>query len=593
MELRVVNTPERGLVFNNLVYMSKPPAERVRVGDFLFNCQAHSLLDSDALALNSAQRRCAGFELAAHLRVVPVDQTPPNVAKQLVIDVDNATASATRTALDCYDVAEDFVQTFDGHFLRPRQQLLLQHGPARLLLTVRGGQGMVNRRTAVRFESQHVPMLQPVRRFDFGSMGIGGLQRESDQLFRRAFASRLAPPARMRALGVSHVKGVLLHGPPGTGKTLIARKLSQTLTGIEPKVVNGPEVLNRYVGASEENIRNLFRDAEDAQKKGTAGLHVIIFDEIDAICKQRGTSTGGAQVGDSVVNQLLTKMDGVEPLHNIVVIGLTNRLDLLDCALLRPGRFEVQIEVSLPSAGGRRDILDIHTATMRSNGLLSQSFDPAVLVDSTKNFSGAEIEGLVKSAASHAMARGGDDEWEVDQDDFLRALQEVRPRFGSDMPPGVADEELCEQAQAIFSSSHSRVLLAFPGGAQAARALALHHAAPFTRILRGQDLAVMTTQSKVGCLVEAFEHGAKSQDSLILLDDLELTLEYCDVGPVFCNKTLQALKAVLRREPPPGHRLFVLAANSRAEAIQLLGLTAAFDLTLDSIAVISGPLNSV
>lgn len=581
MEVRVVNTPERGLVFDNLVYMSTPPAQRIRVGEFLYNCRAHPLLEKNALALNSAQRRCTGLELTARCRVVPVDQDPSTVARQLVVDVDNATASATRTALDCYDVAEHFVQTFEGHFLRPCQQLLVQHGPARLLMAVREGQGVVNRGTAVRFESQHVPMLQPVRHFDFGGMGIGGLQREADQLFRRAFASRLAPPARIRALGVSHVKGVLLHGPPGTGKTLIARKLSQSLTGIEPKVVNGPEVLNRYVGASEENIRNLFRDAEDAQRKGTAGLHVIIFDEIDAICKQRGTSTGGAQVGDSVVNQLLTKMDGVEPLHNIVVIGLTNRLDLLDCALLRPGRFEVQIEVSLPSAAGRRDILDIHTATMRSNGLLGDSFDPVALVDSTKNFSGAEIEGLVKSAASHAMARGGDDEWEVGQDDFLRALQEVRPRFGSDLPPGVADEELGEQAAAVFGSSHSRVLLAFPGGAQAARALALHHTAPFTRILRGQDLAVMTTQSKVGCLVEAFEQGAKSQDTLILLDDLELILEYCDVGPVFCNKTLQAVKAVLRREPPPGHQLFVLAASSRAEVIQLLGLTASFDSALD------------
>ena len=131
------------------------------------------------------------------------------------------------------------------------------------------------------------------------------------------------------------------------------------LNGKEPKIVNGPEMLSKYVGASEENIRNLFKDAEAEYKlKGEdSDLHVIIFDELDSVFKQRGSGkSDGTGVGDNVVNQLLSKMDGVDQLNNILVIGMTNRLDLIDTALLRPGRFEIQIEISLPDEKGRKDI---------------------------------------------------------------------------------------------------------------------------------------------------------------------------------------------------------------------------------------------
>jgi vesicle-fusing ATPase len=181
-------------------------------------------------------------------------------------------------------------------------------------------------------------------------------------------------------------------------------------------------------------------------------LHIIIFDELDAICKQRGSTNNGTGVGDSVVNQLLSKMDGVDKLNNILIIGMTNRKDMIDEALLRPGRLEVHMEISLPDEEGRHQILNIHTAQMRKNGVMDTDVDLLELASRTKNFSGAEINGLVKSAASFAFNRhvkvgtvaGISDDVErlmVNRGDFMNALDEVHPAFG------VAEEELEQVVQ--------------------------------------------------------------------------------------------------------------------------------------------------
>ena len=211
--------------------------------------------------------------------------------------------------------------------------------------------------------------------FNFEDLGIGGLSKQFGDIFRRAFAARVFPPHMIRDLGISHVRGMLLHGPPGTGKTLIARKLAKFLKAAEPKVVNGPEVLNKYVGQAEENIRNLFADAEKDEKTlgENSPLHVVIFDEIDSICKSRGSTRDGTGVHDSIVNQLLSKIDGVDSLNNILLIGMTNRKDLIDEALLRPGRLEIHVEISLPDESGRVEILNIHTKSMREKNYLDSA----------------------------------------------------------------------------------------------------------------------------------------------------------------------------------------------------------------------------
>ena len=279
------------------------------------------------------------------------------------------------------------------------------------------------------------------------TLGIGGLDEEFGEILRRAFASRILPGQVTAQDGMMHVKGLMLYGPPGTGKTLLARQIGSMLNATPPKIVSGPEILNKYVGQSEENIRNLFKEAEAEYKsKGDdSQLHVIIFDEIDAICRQRGSKNDGTGVGDSIVNQLLSKMDGVESLNNILVIGMTNRLSLIDDALLRPGRFEVQIEVSLPDLTGRREIFEIHTRAMRENKHLAADVDLDELAALTPNYTGAEIRGVIASAYSFACMtkiKVGDsitidrsksnEALLITKGYFMKALEEVKPAYGKD-----------------------------------------------------------------------------------------------------------------------------------------------------------------
>lgn len=277
--------------------------------------------------------------------------------------------------------------------------------------------------------------------FNFASLGIGGLDDQMKTIFRRAFASRMYPPNFVRELGLSHVKGMVLYGPPGTGKTLIARQIGRALNCAPPKIVNGPDVLSKYFGESEANIRELFADAESdfAAMGDDARLHLIIIDEMDAICRTRGGKSETSQYYDTVSTQLLTKMDGVESLPNVLIIGLTNRLELIDAALLRPGRFELHIEVSRPDEAGRQDIFAIHTSGLANNHRLDDDVDLQELASASENCTGAEISSIVRAAVSHALDRqissgAGMSPAElkkvrVRRADFLRALEEVKPAF--------------------------------------------------------------------------------------------------------------------------------------------------------------------
>lgn len=449
--------------------------------------------------------------------------------------------------------------------------------------------------------------------FKFEDMGIGGLDKEFSSIFRRAFASRIFPPGLIEKLGIQHVKGILLFGPPGTGKTLIARRIGKMLNAREPKVINGPEVLNKYVGQSEENIRKLFADAEKEYKeKGDeSGLHIIIFDELDAVCKQRGSGAGGGTgVGDSVVNQLLSKLDGVDQLNNILLIGMTNRKDMIDDALLRPGRLEVHMEISLPDEHGRIQILKIHTAKMRDSGILDRDVDLNEIAHVTKNFSGAEISGLVRSATSFALNRhvkvgtvaGVADDVNkimVNRDDFEHAFDDVKPAFGvsedemqrclrggiihfSPFIDNILNEGrlIVQQVQEPDSTPlFSAILHGPPGSGKTALAakIALESNYPFIKLCSPDNMIGYNESMKIEHMRRIFDDAYKSPLSVVLMDNIERIVEWVPIGPRFSNGVLQALMVLLKKEPPKGRRLLVLATTGERSVMQQLDLFTAFD----------------
>lgn len=264
-----------------------------------------------------------------------------------------------------------------------------------------------------------------------------------------------------------------------TGKTALAREISRVLDARPPKIVAAPELLDRWVGGSERLIRELFADAEaelrtcdgDATR---SALHVVVIDEIDAVFRKRGSADSGGSgevTRASAVNQILSKMDGINALDNVLLVGMTNRRELLDSALLRPGRLEVHVEIPLPDKEGRRDILQIHFGPLRQRGRLSKPLCEAIdghaanllpltspgrrLFPWRKNkqtgtrlnssrglrdlaadrwtagFSGADIAGLVRCAGSIALSRsryqgdGAIDSLFITVEDVVQALDEI------------------------------------------------------------------------------------------------------------------------------------------------------------------------
>ena len=220
---------------------------------------------------------------------------------------------------------------------------------------------------------------------------IGGLKEEIKKI-REMVELPLRHPELFERLGIEPPKGVLLYGPPGTGKTLLAKAVANEANA-HFIYLSGPEIMSKYYGQSEENLREIFKEAQENAPS------IIFIDEIDSIAPKRDEVSG--EVERRVVAQLLALMDGLESRGKVVVIGATNRPNALDPALRRPGRFDREIEIGIPGKNARKEILEIHTRGVP----LAEDVDLEKLADMTHGYVGADLAALVKEAAMRALRR--------------------------------------------------------------------------------------------------------------------------------------------------------------------------------------------
>lgn len=231
---------------------------------------------------------------------------------------------------------------------------------------------------------------------------IAGLDSQLEEIRRQIKIPRSIPKHIKEKLELRDVKGLILHGPPGTGKTMMARNIADHL-GCKSFVKKAAvSLLNKYYGESEANLRQLFRHEPGK-------LHMVVLDEIETICGKRSGSIGNeGKFYSSLTNQLLSLMDGLDNDPDIIVVGTTNRLKDIDEAILRKGRFDLQIKVDLPDESARRDILRIYSEHLIKDGLM-EDFDMDNMVERTEGLSGADIENMFREAKTAAVCRNYED----------------------------------------------------------------------------------------------------------------------------------------------------------------------------------------
>lgn len=415
--------------------------------------------------------------------------------------------------------------------------------------------------------------------FDITYEDIGGLDDELEQI-REMIELPLSNPALFRQLGVDPPKGVLLHGPPGTGKTLIAKAVANEVNAYF-ETISGPEIVSKYKGDSEERLRETF---EDASHNSPA---IVFVDEIDSI---GGSRNDDADMENRIVTQLLTLMDGIGTRDEVIVIGATNRVDALDPALRRGGRFDREIEIGVPDEPGRREILDVHTRGMP----LADDVDLDRIATRTHGFVGADIRSLATEAAMNSLRRYRTDETDsmvVTRADMETAMAAVEPsamrEYVVEAPSttfddvgGLADAKatLREAVEwpltyhALFETTHttppSGVLLYGPPGTGKtllARALAGESDVNFIHVA-GPELVDKYVGESEKAIREVFDRARQTAPTIVFFDEIDaLAGRRGDTHEVTERVVSQLLTELDGMTDNPN--LMVLAATNRREAL--------------------------
>lgn len=497
--------------------------------NYIFKCQNSDKIDSNIICMNAIHRKLINIKPK---NIIKIEEYQPQISEEknnIIIQVDKIGKGILHQTNEILTATH---QSLLNHVLQRGQQYIISIDDTKYLLKIIDikineyyNQGNI----IINFLEKNniLQEIDPIK------MGIGGLSEEFREIFRRTLISRNYPEL-VKQFGIKHIKGIILYGPPGCGKTLIAKKLSENLNCVNPKIINGPEILNKYVGESEKNIRDLFTDAEkDFEEYGeNSPLHVIIFDEIDAICMTRSDTK------TQIVTQLLTKMQGCYELDNILIIGMTNRIDIIDPALLRSGRFEIQMEISLPNEKGRLEILKIHTSKMIENDL-TQDINLCEIAQLTKNYTGAELEGLIRNAVSYVLSRKYDNYQNVKltQNDLLTALQNMKTLYGFSNEDNSIDIEI--DWEVIKSLVVDNVKIA--------KGIAKRYNFSYVTIINNYNFIGLTKLQKVIKIKEIYDNALKCNKSMLIFENIEQILEYHKIYETirYSNTMLNLLTTLL------------------------------------------------
>jgi transitional endoplasmic reticulum ATPase len=403
---------------------------------------------------------------------------------------------------------------------------------------------------------------------------IGGLESELDSV-REMIELPLSGPERFDRLGIDPPTGVLLFGPPGTGKTLIARAVATEIDA-SFHAISGPEIVSKYKGESEQRLREAFEGA------AAAAPAIVFLDEIDAIAGKRDAD---ADMENRVVAQLLTLMDGLVPTERVVVIGATNRLDAVDPALRRAGRFDRELEIGVPDAAGRREVLAVHTRSAP----LADDVDLNDLAARTHGFVGADLAALVREAGIAALTANREP-LELRGEDFEEALSAVEPsamrEYVAERPSvtfaevGGLDEAKRRLREAVewpleygplFDAAGTDpptgLLLSGPSGTGKtllARAVAGETGVNFLRV-DGPDLLDRYVGESEAPVREVFERARRTAPTIVFLDELDAVAGRRGESEVTERAVSQLRSALDRAADHPN--IVVLAATSRQAAL--------------------------